>query len=170
MAHLFYSVDIPCNEGDRHGYEHQQLEAFFKARFVLMDVIQSFVMDPTSLETEALKNIDLLLEGWESDYFQNELIKWIYYTKHQTTQIDPPKACYVTTFSQPTAQKPIPRATASIRFEYEPSQGLSFTYETGKLIHNTNTVRILGNPVKRLREILISKEEMSDRYSAKLIG
>lgn len=127
-------------------------------------------MDDPTLESQALLNIESLLEEWESEYFQNELIKWIYHTKHKATDLDPPKVNYVTTFSQPTAQKPVPRATATIVFEYNPSEGLSFRFETGQLIHTKETVGIVGNPVKRLKEIIVSKEETADKYSAKLIG
>lgn len=127
-------------------------------------------MDAPALESQALKEIESLLEEWESDYFQNELVKWIYYTKHNATSMDPPKASYVTTFSQPTAQKPVPRATASVLFEYDPSGSLSFKYETGQLIHTKETVGVIGNPVKRLKEIIVSKEQTADQYSAKLIG
>lgn len=127
-------------------------------------------MDAPSLESQASQKIASLLEEWESEYFQNELVKWIYYTKHNATDLDPPKASYVTTFSQPTAQKPVPRATASVVFEYNPSDGLSFKFETGQLIHTKETVGIVGNPVKRLKEIIVSKEETADKYSAKLIG
>jgi hypothetical protein len=127
-------------------------------------------MDAPALESQALKEIESLLEEWESDYFQNELVKWIYYTKHNITSVDPPKASYVTTFSQPTAQKPVPRATASVFFEYDPSGPLSFKYETGQLIHTKETVGVIGNPVKRLKEIIVSKEQTADQYSTKLIG
>lgn len=127
-------------------------------------------MDSPALESQASKTIESLLEEWESEYFQNELVKWIYYTKHSATTLDPPKASYVTTFSQPTAQKPVPRATASVLFEYDPLGGLSFKYETGQLVHTTKTVNIIGNPVKRLKEIIVSKEQTADKYSAKLIG
>jgi hypothetical protein len=130
----------------------------------------SFKMEDPDLQSQALKTIESLLEEWEADYFQNEFVKWIYYTKHNGTASDPPKASYVTTFSQPTAQKPVPRATASVFFEYDPLVGLSFKYETGQLIHTKDSVGILGNPVKRLKEIIVSKEQTADKYSAKLIG
>ena len=128
-------------------------------------------MDASDLESKALKSIESLLEEWEANYFQNELDKWIYYTRHNSTNLNPPIASYITTFSQPTSQKPVPRANASVIFEYDHSKSvLSFKYETGQLIHDKQTVELVGNPVKRLKEIIVSKEQTAEKYSEKLIG
>ena len=126
--------------------------------------------DAEALESKAKLSIDLLLQEWDQTYFKpttksDSEPKWIYYTRHQSTSINPPKASYITIFSQPTSKKPVPRATASVFFNYSPDRGLEFQFETGKLVHTAETVPILGNPVKRLKEVVASKEQLADYFN-----
>jgi hypothetical protein len=143
-------------------------------------------METITIEAQGLAAIDAVLKDWEDIYFQPfyeqqrlaleqaNLVKtipeWNYYTKHvsTTTTQNPDSAHFVTIFSQPTAEEPVPKATASIYFSFSKDKGLSFHFETGKLIHTVHSVPILGNPAKRLGEIVLSKEQTAHYFSSKI--
>lgn len=91
--------------------------------------------------------------------------KWIFYTRHKGTTVEPPRSIFTTIFSQPTPTCPVPRATASITFTHVPGKPLSFVFETGKLSYSPDTVSVMGSPLKRLKEIIQSKEDTAAYFS-----
>ena len=127
------------------------------------------------LQDKAQSLIDKVLNQWESDYFANASTapltledaekepKWIYYTQHHSTTLEPPQVIFKTIFSQPTQTKPVPRATATVVFSYTPN-GLSYQFEWGNLSHSVDNPTSIGNPSKRLKEIIKSKEELALKF------
>jgi hypothetical protein len=123
------------------------------------------------LEREGLHSIQHLLKKWENEYFDNsykgsdtEEPKWIYHTKHTSTSMNPPHASFTTVFSQPTSIRPVPRATASVNFKYSPDQGLVYQFESGKLNYTNALSESLGNPIRKLKDIVKSKEDTADAF------
>ena len=129
-------------------------------------------MELKELEKEGLLAIDSLLKEWESTYLtavSPSEPKWIYYTRTSGLSETPtPHVRFTTIFSQPTQTHPVPRATASIHFVLDATQKLTWQFEAQQTVHSLETVGLLGNPAKRLTEIVKSKETVAQRFARHL--
>ena len=129
-------------------------------------------MTADTLEQEGFSAIESLLQEWETTYLSGSSeTKWIYFTKLVSTTSEGPQTLrFTTVFSQPTQSQPVPKATAAVHFLFNDSKRLSWQFEANKTVHTSDTATLLGNPAKRLTEIVKSKEAMAKRFATQLDG